>query len=805
MRKKHMMGVAGLFLAGTLLFGACTQAGESGNGAGKVADLDDVSAISVGKTADPAPVRTVSADGVVLLDEAHFPDPAFREYLLDYVDKNRDRKLSEEERGAVVGLGSVAVAGGLADKNFVGDNLKRGEKLREVKSFAGIEYLQNLEEINFTGAYQLKELSLDNPNLLRVRLTIHTLEEFSIKNAPKLRSLVYTAKGKQDIAWGDFPELTGLNISEAEVAMEDLVKCGKLDSLTFSGCKVTMPEDAWVFAFPYLKTMEWYACDITMPQGIDVLSFSSIPLLEKFCYSEPKGQEGFLVGELDFGENGNLKEVSFGKEEIAKKVVLGDMDAEFVTGAEWKNCEVVFAVETMLDVTKPLPEGDIWLTAQNFPDVAFRQYLYRFVDHDKNHILSKEEQSDVRAIEVENRNPYYSPLDQQKKVKLLDRVYCFDGIEYFGDLRRFSLSHNSVAVSLRFDHPRLLEICLPQGLEEISIEHPDSLQVLCFGSKHGLELDLSQMRSLREIRVTNVAADFSYLVQNKYLEDIRLPDCTCLREVEEYDFSGLINLGRVEITQKAGQEPWAKRMWFPDSNLYSWDSLDWNWIWLDGGVAEQVFLENKNIHCHAENSEIIYLDDIPGEDVVLPEGSIWNGTEYIGDMNLRCYLYSALDEDRDNILTLAEREKMTCFVDTGYNYNYPPNHEENEFQWKLEDDLSPYVYGITSLRGLEYFPKLKRLQLEEMELAEDVREIVINNPELEILDLRFNGNVEMIDLTACKKLRVCVIDSARDADFVQEIKPVILLPKHLELGTIKGMDCVVGEMAQKRLGKKKYQ
>lgn len=832
MKKKQMGKMTGLFLASTLLFGACTQAGESGNEAGvpsgnaslaqgeTVSSSGNLAAQQPGVEGTPAnsaekttgmektpgqdTTQTVPVNGTIPVDEAHFPDPAFREYLLAYVDKDGDHKLSEDERGAVAGLGSVAVAGGLADKNFTGDNLERGEKLRAVQSLAGIEYFQNLEEINFSGAYQLKELSLNNPKLLRVRLMTHTLDEFSIKNAPQLCSLVYTAKGKQDIAWGDFQELTGLNISEAEVAMEDLAECKKLDALTLSGCKVTMPEDAKAFAFPCLKTMEWYACDIIMPLKMDVLGFSYLPWLEKFCYSEPKGQEGLLARELDFGENGNLKEVSFGEKEIAEKLILGNMDVDFITEAEWKNCEVAFEPETKLDQSEVLPEGDIWLTAENFPDVAFRQYLYHFADHDKNLILSKKEISEILAIDPGDIAPDIPPLERQKKITLLKRVYCFDGIAYFGDLRRVSLDYDSVVTSLRFDNPALLEINLPKTLGEISIQHPENLQVLSLGSECGMELDLSQMRSLREINVANVTADFSYLTQNKYLEEIYLTDCTCLKEVEEYDFSGLRNLERVTITKKEGSPVWAQRMRFPDSGLYYWDVLDWNWMVIGDDVTKQVLLESKKIHCHAKNSEVIYLDDVPGEDVVLPEGGIWNGTEYIEDGNLRCYLYYALDQEQDNILTLGEREGLTRFVDTGYNYAYLPNHEENEYRWKVEDDFSPYVYGITSLRGLEYFPKLKCLQLEKMELTQDVREIVVKNPELEVLDLRFNGNVETIDLTACKNLRVCVIDSTRDDDFVQEVKPTILLPEHLELETVKGMDCVVGENAQARLGRKKY-
>lgn len=834
LKKKHVGKLAGLFLVSALLFGACGQGDEVDNasgapaGSGSLAQGGTVSfpegeptrlpkptgaAEGSSGQADPGVTPTEAAagnkgqanpdampavppDGLVPVEEAYFPDPAFREYLLAYVDRDSDQKLSEEERGMIEGLGSVSYEGGLSNGSFpgsnvAGSNLKRGEMLRAIESLAGIHYFPNLKEIYFAGGYELKVLPIDNPKLERVRLDIHTLEELTIRDAPKLRTLVYAICGRQDIAWEKFPELVGVSICDAELAMEDLAKCTKLDFLSLSGCTVTMPEDPGDFAFPCLTVMELTGCDIKLPQGFGALSFSNIPKLKKFCCFEAKDQDAMLAKELDFGENEYLEEVSLGAVKMAEKIIFASMDTNFKTEAEWEGCEVVFMPETTLDRTKPLPEGDIWLTAENFPDAVFRQYLYHFVDQDKDHILSKNERSNIRVMDARDVNPALPVLQQRRANNLLNAVYCFEGIKYLEDLREFCLGGGSVANSLHFDNPSLLDIRLPEGLTEFSIQHPDNLQTLHFESRWGLELDLSQMQSLRKIYVTNVAADFSCLTQNKYLEEIRLEDCISLRGVKEYDFSGLVNLQSVTIIPKEGQPLWAEYMHFPDTGIYSRDPLNWDWIKLGKNVAKQVILEGKNIHCRAEGSEVIYLDDTPGEDVVLGEDSIWNGTEYIADANFRCYLYSVLDKERDNVLTRQEREELTCFVDTGYNYDYAPDDEVNQFQWKVEDDFSPYVYGITSLRGFEHFPKLYRLQLKEMELSGEEREIVISNPELEILDLRFNGNVETIDLTACKKLRVCVIDSTRDAEFVQEIAPTILLPEHLEFSTVEGMDCMI--------------
>lgn len=760
---KRMRGITGLLFAGALLLAACGRKNEDG-----------AEEVTVFPPEEEMPIT-----------ETYFPDAAFREYLWAYVDKDRNGKLSTKERGAVEGLGSVKSEGGLLDGNYILEsNIERGSKLRAAKSLEGIQYFMNLREICFGEGYNLEKLPLDNPKLETVQIEA-VLQNFSIGCAPELYLLAYAAQGKQDIAWDGLAKLTDLRINGAEIKMEDLAKCRELTSLSLSGCVVTMPENPEVFDFPRLSTMKLETCDLRIPENLETLAFSRIPLLEEFFYSEPEGKGGMAVREFDFGKNEYLKEVVFHAEKMAKRVILGNIDTYFWVGPEWTGCEVVFEDETMLQMEEPLPEGSIWLTAENFPDVGFRQYLYHYADKDKDHILTKEERGNIREME---------------RAALLKRIYRFDGIQYLENLTTFCLDQDSVAVSICLDNPRLQELSLPGGLEEFSIKNPESLQFLYFYSKKGLRLDLSGMRELRVLNIENVSADFSYLLQNKYLTRFYLRDCVNLGEtLEEYDFSAMKELGSVHISPKKGTKLWAERMCFGDSGYFSEDPDAWAWIWLDTDVAGKVLLENKNIHCRAEGAEIVYLDDVFGEGVgVLPEGSIWNGTEKIADMGFRCYIHQELDVGRDNILTLQERECLASFVDTGYDYDYGPYDEVNEYKWKMEDDMNPYVRGITSLRGFEYFPKLKRLQLEEMQLAEDVREIVITNPELEVLDLRFNGNVETIDLTACKKLRICVIDSARDAGFVQEVKPTILLPGHLKLETVEGMDCVVGEKAQER-------
>ncbi len=123
-------------------------------------------------TSTPLPTPTPTPAGLAV-DETNFPDEAFREYVSTYVDTDGDGRLSQEERDAVTWIGNYPYA----DAWWRLDEIKYKKKIKkeareligEVRSFAGIEYFENLEEIRLIeyGAYvtNVEKLSLCNPKL----------------------------------------------------------------------------------------------------------------------------------------------------------------------------------------------------------------------------------------------------------------------------------------------------------------------------------------------------------------------------------------------------------------------------------------------------------------------------------------------------------------------------------------------------------------------------------------------------------------------------------------------------------------
>ena len=109
----------------------------------------------------------------VAIDQEHFPDPYFRQYLATYVDTNEDAILSYEELGNVHLLRTHRDSWHL----YYSDGFEGDELLKKVINFKGIEYLYNLEGVSFghdtwgiddeSNIYHLRNLDLSlNTNLI---------------------------------------------------------------------------------------------------------------------------------------------------------------------------------------------------------------------------------------------------------------------------------------------------------------------------------------------------------------------------------------------------------------------------------------------------------------------------------------------------------------------------------------------------------------------------------------------------------------------------------------------------------------
>ena len=169
--------------------------------------------------------------------------------------------------------------------------------------------------------------------------------------------------------------------------------------------------------------------------------------------------------------------------------------------------------------------------------------------------------------------------------------------------------------------------------------------------------------------------------------------------------------------------------------------------------------------------------------------------ENFPDINFRLYLEKFVDLNQDDILSLSEREAVIRIQNDYADYDKSAwwNECHVDTAWWDEPEKAErckYVDKIRNLEGIGYFPNLYEIQIRYIDLVPEITELVITNPNLEIFKMSFGKEIT-IDLTACKKLRTCIID------FDSEIKPDILLPEHLELTPLNGYECVIGETARK--------
>ena len=93
--------------------------------------------------------RQAIAEGEsVAIDQEHFPDVSFRQYLATHVDSNEDGVLTYEELGSVRLLRTYRDSWHLWNY-YDTDDFEGEDMLKNVINFKGIEYLYNLEGVSF--------------------------------------------------------------------------------------------------------------------------------------------------------------------------------------------------------------------------------------------------------------------------------------------------------------------------------------------------------------------------------------------------------------------------------------------------------------------------------------------------------------------------------------------------------------------------------------------------------------------------------------------------------------------------------
>lgn len=163
----------------------------------------------------------------IKINSNNFPDSTFSEYLLEEVDKNHNKKLSDAERNAVKELdlsdGSLFVLELGYDAPY---------------SMEGIEYFPNLEKLDVTGGTLSKLDISKNKKLTELRCNNTELTKLSLKNNKMLKKLYCSQCKLKKLDLKANSELKILNCEDNKLSSIDLSPCTKLQSLFISGSKL---------------------------------------------------------------------------------------------------------------------------------------------------------------------------------------------------------------------------------------------------------------------------------------------------------------------------------------------------------------------------------------------------------------------------------------------------------------------------------------------------------------------------------------------------------------------------------------
>ena len=175
---------------------------------------------AVVEEAPDASAKRMEAEGEIPIDEAHFPDAGFRDYLthgtpLGCVDQDGNGALSEAERNAVVSiqLNSATPKADVAD----GANALEGEDYAPyytVQTLEGIKYFPNLADLQCSGV---------------------GLTSLDVSGNPGLRTLHCEQNSLTTLTFGKLPVLEVVNCRYNQLTALNLRGCPKVAYVTCYG------------------------------------------------------------------------------------------------------------------------------------------------------------------------------------------------------------------------------------------------------------------------------------------------------------------------------------------------------------------------------------------------------------------------------------------------------------------------------------------------------------------------------------------------------------------------------------------
>ncbi len=166
------------------------------------------------------------------IDDAHFPDPSFRYYLLH-------KRYSDTVKALNANVIPKEYADGATELDL--GWWSPPEDIGTIKSLKGLEYFPSLEYIDLDYDTDLTQLDLShNPELLKVFCQGNeNLTRIDVSNCPKLEILFCSRNGLQTLDVSHCPNLYSLDCSENALTSLNVSGCTLLRALYCDGNKLT--------------------------------------------------------------------------------------------------------------------------------------------------------------------------------------------------------------------------------------------------------------------------------------------------------------------------------------------------------------------------------------------------------------------------------------------------------------------------------------------------------------------------------------------------------------------------------------
>ena len=175
--------------------------------------------------------------------------------------------------------------------------------------------------------------------------------------------------------------------------------------------------------------------------------------------------------------------------------------------------------------------GNVPIDNEHFPDSAFRKYVYREFDTNKDHVLDETEIESVTGISIEGH------LKDNYDGFYIAKVKSLEGIEYFTALTSLSCSYNALT-ELDLSNNTSLEylFCAHNQLVALDLSNNKDLKVLNCNFNRLTALDLSN-----NLALTSLYCSYNYIAKLDLSKNINFDQDSTFNRVNINGFAEIIS------------------------------------------------------------------------------------------------------------------------------------------------------------------------------------------------------------------------------------------------------------------------